>query len=106
MQVRTTFGVRYATLRLACALAISSSVPGCITYAVATRDRSTYRELAISSALGALEVGGGLLGGYLVHDDEVANADGKSLGQNMLEVTGGFLLVDAIIALGLYLSDS
>jgi hypothetical protein len=95
-----------AALRLACALALAGSVPGCITYSTAVAKDSSYRELGITVGLAAVEIGTGVLGGYVVHDDKVANADGKSLGMNMLEVTGGILLVDAIIALGLYLSDS
>lgn len=98
-------GSRGAALRLACALAVTCSVPGCITYSTHVAKDSSYRELGISVGLAAVEIGTGVLGGYIVHEDKVANADGKSLGTNMLEVTGGILVVDAIIALILYVSD-
>lgn len=93
---------RSRLLRLACAVAVTCTVPGCITYNV-TKNRSTYRELAISTSLVALEVGAGVLGGYSVHEDKVANADGASLGENVLVMTGCVFAIDAIIALGLYI---
>jgi hypothetical protein len=98
-------GLGSAAMRLACALAVTCSVPGCITYSTHVAKDSSYRELGISAGLAAVEIGTGVLGGYVVHNDEVANADGKSLGANMLEVTGGILVVDAIIALILYVSN-
>jgi hypothetical protein len=105
MQLATKLGSRRATLHLACALAVTCSVPGCITYTTVIAKDSTYRELAISSALAAIEIGGGVLGGYVLYKEEEGSADRKSLGAQMLSVTGGFLLVDGIIALGMYLSD-
>ena len=48
------------------------------------------------------EIGGGLLGGYVVSRDDEPDEGTFS---PMLAVPGGILLVDAIIALGLYLSN-
>ena len=105
MPIATSSGLRRTTLRLACAVAAMCTAAGCITYTTHVAKDSTYRELGIASALAAVEVGAGLLGGYAVHEDEVANADGASLGENMLAVTGGIFVVDAIIALGLYIGE-
>jgi len=89
------------TLYLAVALAVVCAVPGCITYTTATKT-STYRDLGIATALATLEIGGGLLGGYIVSRDDEPDEGTFS---PMLAVPGGILVVDAIIALGLYLSN-
>lgn len=90
-----------ASKRLACALVIACSIPGCITYTTAT-PTATYGDLGIAAALATVEIGGGLLGGYLISKDE--DRDDEPFGP-MISVPGGILLVDAVIALGLYLSD-
>jgi len=94
-------GLQRTTLHLACALAVACVAPGCITYVSATKD-ATYGDLGIAAALGTLEVGGGLLGGYALSRDDEPDEGTFS---PMLAVPAGILLVDAIIALGLYLSN-
>jgi len=94
-------GWQRTTLRLACALAVACAAPGCITYVTATKAES-YGDLGKAAALATLEIGGGLLGGYLVSKDDEAD---EATFSPMLSVPAGILLVDAIIALGLYLSD-
>lgn len=94
-------GLQRTTLHLACALAVACTAPGCITYATATKT-STYKDLGITAALATLEIGGGFLGGYLASRDDEPDAGTFS---PMLAVPGGILVVDAIIALGLYLSN-
>jgi hypothetical protein len=106
MQIATRSGLRRAALRLACALAVTCSVPGCITYSVAVAKESTYHELAVGSALAALEIGGGILGGYAIYKEEMGKPDARSLGEDMLKITGSFLVVDAIIALIIWASDN
>jgi hypothetical protein len=93
-------GWQRTTLHVACALAVACAAPGCITYTTATKT-STYRDLGITAALATLEIGGGLLGGYVVSRDDEPDEGTFS---PMLAVPGGILLVDAIIALGVYLS--
>ena len=94
-------GLQRTTLHLACALAVACAAPGCITYTTATKT-ATYKDLGIAAALATLEIGGGLLGGYIVSRDDEPDEGTFS---PMLAVPGGILLVDAIFALGLYLSS-
>jgi hypothetical protein len=94
-------GLQRTTLHLACALAVACAAPGCITYATATKT-ATYKDLGITAALATVEIGGGLLGGYILSKDDEPD-DGTF--SPMLAVPAGFLVVDAIIALGLYLSN-
>ncbi len=94
-------GLRRTTLHLACALAVACAAPGCITYLTATKT-STYKDLGIASALATVEIGGGLLGGYLVSREEQPN---DATFSPILGVPGGILVVDAVVALGLYLSN-
>lgn len=93
-------GLHRTTLHLACAFAVACAAPGCITYTTATKT-ATYRDLGITAALATFEIGGGLLGGYVVSRGDEPDEGTLS---PMLTVPGGILLVDAIIALGLYLS--
>lgn len=94
-------GLQRATLHLACALAVACAAPGCITYTTVTKT-ATYSDLGIAAALATLEIGGGLLGGYIVSRDDEPDEGPFS---PMLAVPGGILVVDAIFALGLYLSN-
>lgn len=94
-------GFKRTTLHLACALVVAGSAPGCITYTTATKT-ATYGDLGIAVALGVLEIGGGLLGGYVASRDDEPDEGTFS---PMLSVPAGILLVDAIFALGLYLSN-
>jgi hypothetical protein len=94
-------GLQRTTLHFACALAVACAAPGCITYATATKS-SSYRNLGITAAIATLEIGGGLLGGYALSRDN--EPDQGTFGP-MLGVPGGILVVDAIVALGLYLSN-
>ncbi len=80
---------------------VACAGPGCITYSTATKT-ATYSDLGIAAALATLEIGGGLLGGYVSSRDDEPDEGTFS---PMLAVPGGILLVDAIIALGLYLSN-
>jgi hypothetical protein len=101
MQLATKLGrLQRTALHLACALAVASAAPGCITYTTATKT-ATYRDLGIAAALGTLEIGGGLLGGYIASTDDEPDEGTFS---PMLAVPGGILVVDAIIALVVYLS--
>ncbi len=86
---------------LACALVIACVAPGCITYLTATKS-ATYSDLGVAAALATVEIGGGVLGGYVASRDDEPD-DGTF--SPMLSVPGGILVVDAIIALGLYLSS-
>ena len=77
MQVESMSGLRRATLRVTCALALACTVPGCITYAVVA-EKSTYRELGIASSLGVIEIGGALLAGYAAYDADNPGTDFQS----------------------------
>jgi len=87
------------TLHIACALAVACTAPGCITY-VSTKKDASYSDLGIASAIGALEIGAGLLGGYIASNDDEPDELNP-----MISLPAGILFVDVLIALGLWAAD-
>jgi hypothetical protein len=100
MRIREQSGMRRATIALA--LAGMGALPGCISYATHIKDRTGSREGAIMAALAVVEIGAGVLGGYLVEGGPGLGDEPATLGEGIIMMTAGILMVDAFVALGIW----
>jgi len=93
---------RRATTALAIALAAAGPHSGCISYAVYKGEKATYRELAVTGGLAAVELGAGVLGGYAAEGSQGLGEEPMGLGESIMFMTAGILMVDAIVAIFIY----
>lgn len=94
--------MRRATTVLAIALTAASPHAGCISYAAYKGEKASYRELAVTGGLAAVELGAGVLGGYAAEGGQGLGQHPMGLGESIMVMTAGILMVDAIVALFIY----
>ncbi len=94
--------MRHAITALAIALSAAGPHAGCISYATYKGEKASYRELAVTGGLAVVELGAGVLGGYAAEGSQGVGDGPMGLGESILFMTAGILMVDAIVALFIY----